>query len=209
MPNIKGGKGYKRGKHSSAKEEKLIEWDETSGEMVGRVIKSMGSRRFRVYCNDNKFRLCRLAGTIHKSEWVSPGSVVLVGVRCFSTLYQGEKPDGETGDITHVFSSEFYKEIKELPSTNRAIFTLIEQKNPADLDKLVEKNQLDDIDDFFLQEGEDGIEAEDETEEDIQRRIKEKEKNDAQEVERLEGEKARDLGRKAKRIEKELTLDDL
>ena len=46
--------------------------------MLGRVVKTLGQKRFRVYCNDNVERTCRLAGSVRKSQWVAEGSVVVV-----------------------------------------------------------------------------------------------------------------------------------
>lgn len=210
MPNMTGGKGYKRGKHSS-KEEKMIEWDEASGEMLGRVINVVGSRRFTVYCNDNKTRSCRLAGSIPKSDWVSIGAIVLVSIRLLPTsTTEGSGSAGKSvasmasaskiGDITNVFGSEFYKDLKDIPSTNRAIFMQVERKL-EEVMKLVESGTLDQ-DDLFLHEGE-----EDETV--AEKNIREEQEDLEKKAKFAQSVKERDIAIKSRRTEKEVTFDEL
>ncbi len=210
MPNMTGGKGYKRGKHSS-KEEKMIEWDEASGEMLGRVINVVGSRRFIVYCNDNKTRSCRLAGSIPKSDWVSIGAIVLVSIRLLPTsTTEGSGSAGKSvasmasaskiGDITNVFGSEFYKDLKDIPSTNRAIFMQVERKL-EEVMKLVESGTLDQ-DDLFLHEGE-----EDETV--AEKNIREEQEDLEKKAKFAQSVKERDIAIKSRRTEKEVTFDEL
>jgi len=87
MPPNKGGKNYKRGKNGGKDtgEVPMIDINGDDGQMIGRVLKSVGDRRFTVYCNDNKERLCRLCGTIRKNEWVQAGSLVLIAKRELNT----------------------------------------------------------------------------------------------------------------------------
>ncbi len=210
MPNMTGGKGYKRGKHSN-KEEKMIEWDEGSGEMLGRVIGILGSRRFTVYCNDNKTRTCRLAGSIPKSDWVSIGAIVLVSIRLLPTsTTEGTSSGAKTvaavasasmiGDITNVFASEFYKDLKDMPSTNRAIFMQVERKL-EEVIKLVQTGTLDQ-DDLFLHEGE-----EDETV--AEKNIREEQEELEKKAKFAQSVKDRDVALKSRRTEKEITFDEL
>jgi len=150
MPNVKGGKGYKRGKNSD-EAEKMIGWNTGDGEMLGRVVKVLGSRRFSVYCNDAILRTCRICGSMRKSDWVNLGAIVLVGVRSLGTsLTTTNKVDGliHTGDIIHLFATSLYKDLKAIPSTNPILFTCVEKR--IDDTTLTEEPQ----DDLFLDEGE-------------------------------------------------------
>ena len=202
MPNIKGGKGYKRGKHSSV-EEKMIEWNEAEGQMIGRVIGVLGSRRFNVYCNDNKTRVCRLCGSMNKSDWINKGAIVLIAERGLSTSTTGNNGK-EIGDVTHVFDSFFYKDLKAMPTTNPVLFTQVEEKNIEDVIKRVKEDNIDvDDDDFFLQEGEEeGTAA-------AEKNAKEASEKESKEAAWKESEKARAVTMRSRREEKEVTFDEL
>lgn len=202
MPNVKGGKGYKRGKHSTT-EEKMIEWSEADGQMIGRVIGVLGSRRFNVYCNDNKTRICRLCGSMNKSDWINKGAIVLIAQRSLSTSTTGNNGK-EIGDVTHVFDTFFYKDLKAMPNTNPVLFTQVEEKNIEDVIKRVKEDNVDvDDDDFFLQEGEEEGDAAAET------NAKEASEKESKEAARKESEKERALSMRTRRQEKEVTFDEL
>lgn len=202
MPNLHGGKGYKRGKHGST-EEKMIEWNEAEGEMLGRVIGVLGSRRFNVYCNDNKTRICRLCGSMNKSDWINKGSIVLIAVRGLSTSTTGNSGK-DIGDVTHVFDTFFYKDLKGMPKTNPVLFTQVEEKNIDDVIKRVKDDNVDiDDDDFFLQEGEEEGNAA------AEKNAYEASEKEAKEAAWKESEKARAVTMRSRREEKEVTFDDL
>lgn len=85
MPVNKGGNRAKKGKNSGGDNVKdMIDWDFANNEMPGRILRSLGSKRFEVYCNDDKTRICKLRGTIRKNEWVEKGSIVILSRRLFS-----------------------------------------------------------------------------------------------------------------------------
>ena len=202
MPNMKGGKGYKRGKNSTT-EEKMIEWNEAEGQMIGRVIGVLGSRRFNVYCNDNKTRICRLCGSMNKSDWINKGAIVLIAQRSLSTSTTGNSGK-EIGDVTHVFDAFFYKDLKAMPNTNPVLFTQVEEKNIEDVIKRVKGNNVDiEDDDFFLQEGEEEGTAAAET------NAKEASEKELKEAARKESEKERAITMRSRREEKEVTFDEL
>jgi len=153
-PNVKGGKGYKKGKHSEA-DPKMISWDVDQGQMIGRVLKSVGNRRFRVYCNDNKERICRLCGSMRKSDWVNEGSLVVMGIRSLSTVTSdnSESTHAETGDILSTIDSRLYSKLKKEPGINQALFTNIEEQDIRQVKKKVEEGAMDE--DFFEENGSD------------------------------------------------------
>ena len=132
MPNQKGGKGYKKGKHPSSEsmfDPKMITWDASDGQMLGRITRTLGQRRFRVYCNDNQERICRLAGAIRKSQWVSEGTVVILSTRNMGTgSAGGAAAEGglEHGDIIDVVDRNLHNKLKKEKGVNPNLFVQIE-----------------------------------------------------------------------------------
>jgi initiation factor 1A len=201
MPNVKGGKGYKRGKHATT-DEKMIEWNEADGQMIGRVIGVLGSKRFNVYCNDNKTRICRLCGSMNKSDWINKGAIVLIAERSLGTGTTGNNGK-QIGDVTHVFDTCFYKDLKAMPNTNPVLFTQVEEKNIEDVMKRVKEDNVDvDDDDFFLQEGEEEAPA-------AETNAKEASEKEAKDAARKESEKERAVTMRSRRQEKDVTFDEL
>ena len=137
MPNQKGGKGYKKGKHSGSEsmfDPKMISWDVSDGQMLGRIVRTLGQRRFRVYCNDNQERICRLAGSIRKSQWVSEGSVVVMSLRFLGSGSAGGAAGAglEAGDILDIVDQRLYSKLKKEKGVNPNLFVQMEQL--ADMD---------------------------------------------------------------------------
>ena len=191
MPNAKGGKGYKKGKHGGAEEAKLFEWDPKKGEMLGRVVKSLGNRRFRVFCNDNKERIAKIPGSMRKSEWVDEGSIVLIGVREISnaTSKQGE----DVADILTLAHSSLYGKLKKLAGVNPILFGQVEKEDGIELAKKIKKQEageaLDD-DDLFDRDDED--EEEDDDSSDSDEELTGEEKQKKKQLQRQEKDKKRD-----------------
>lgn len=151
MPNQKGGKGYKKGKHPTGDVDvKMIQWNEGDGQMFGRVLKSVGNRRFRVYCNDNTERLCKLAGAIRKSEWVGEGTVVVLSLRGLSSGAAVGGHAEDLGDILQVVDPRLYGKIKKLPNVNPALFAQVEHQDITQvITRVNQGSNLEDDDDLF------------------------------------------------------------
>lgn len=151
MPNNKGGKGYKKGKHPTGEiDVKMVQWNEEDGQMFGRVLKSVGNRRFRVYCNDNKERMCKLAGTIRKSEWVGEGTVVVLGLRGLSNGSNVGGNAEDLGDILQVVDPRLHGKIKKLPNINPALFVHVEAQDIQQVIQRVNQgSNMEDDDDLF------------------------------------------------------------
>jgi translation initiation factor 1A len=206
MPNMKGGKGYKRGARGDD-EEKMIEWDEKQGVMLGRVIKVLGSRRFSVYCNDSLTRICRIRGSMRKSDWINVGAIVLIAARTFDEQDQDSSDiidkGKEIGDIMHLFGPSMYRDLKNMPTTNSRLFTLVENHD----DKYPKKVE----DDLFLDEGEEEDEEEGETAAEKNARNAEKDAEDAAEFNKKAKARAQELTSKraAKDMDREISLHEL
>jgi initiation factor 1A len=194
MPNAQGGKGYKKGKHGGAEEAKLFDWDPKKGEMLARNIKSLGNRRFRVFCNDNKERIARLPGSMRKSEWVDEGAIVLVGVRELSnaTAKQGE----EVADILTLAHPSLYGKLKKLPGVNPILFGQLEKEDSAELMKKIARQnageEIDD-DDIFDRDGEEEGDDDESESSDTEEGLTGEEKQKKKQLQRQERDKKRDL----------------
>jgi initiation factor 1A len=170
-PNAKGGKGYKKGKHGGNDEPVFIECDERDNQMYGRVVENLGQRRFRVYCNDNVKRICKICGSMRKSEWVEKGLIVVISIRDLSEArFNTNSADIKIGDIIRIMESSLYGKLKKMENVNPLLFTDIENTNDAEIARrlfAIQQGELQD-DDIFDRgdgEGEAEAEAEDDSEE--------------------------------------------
>ena len=150
MPaNTKGGKGYRKGKNTTAENVKMLEWDADKGQMIGRTLKKLGDRRFNVFCNDNKNRICKLAGSIRKNQWVDEGALVLIGIRELGT--STTERTTEIGDILALVDTGIYGALKKQEGMNKLLFTNLEADDAATIQRKVNaiKSGIDDEDDIF------------------------------------------------------------
>ena len=90
MPNQKGGKNYKKSKHSSNTETPVL-IDRADDQMYARIIRNLGNRNMLTFCNDNRIRLCHIRGSMRKRVWLAIGDLVLISIREF------EKDTSESG----------------------------------------------------------------------------------------------------------------
>lgn len=80
MPNIRGGKSYKKskGKTKFDDDDQVAYLEIAKDQMVGRILKLLGNLNATVYCQDNKQRLCKICRSIKKSVRFDVGDVVLI-----------------------------------------------------------------------------------------------------------------------------------
>jgi translation initiation factor IF-1 len=151
-PNTKGGKGYKKGKHGDD-DSKVPQWDTAQGQMLGRVLKGVGSKRFRVYCNDNKERLCKICGSMRKSEFVEKGCVVILGLRTLGTATTAtSSANMELGDILKIIDTKFYGKLKKEEGINPVLFTDVEEQGANNVRARIAALGADATEDFFEHE---------------------------------------------------------
>ena len=84
MPNIVGGKNYKRGKKNpgnvSGKKIKTP-WIEDEPDCIyGYVEKKLGGNRIEARCSDRQIRQVIIPGAFHKKIWINPQDVILVQI---------------------------------------------------------------------------------------------------------------------------------
>lgn len=101
MPNVRGGKSFKRGKKKPVKKGDcpLAETDDPKKlNRYGMVIRRLGGRNIEIECDDAVIRRGYIPGRLHNKVWMNPSDVVLVQVdendktHCY-ILHKYEKTD--------------------------------------------------------------------------------------------------------------------
>ena len=122
MPNIRGGKGYKKGKGDNENEIVFLTKDKAEGQMIGRIVRALGDLNMSVFCEDNITRICKIAMGIKKKMRFFPGDIVLLSLRdCLlskTDLEQGKRPD--RGDILGKYHQAQFNEL--MKTENKYIF---------------------------------------------------------------------------------------
>lgn len=131
MPNLTGGKNYKKTKHSSEKPKYVEKSDD---QLFGRVLQILGNRNTLVFCNDNEIRLCHIRGSIRKDMWINVGDVVLISVRELND--KSEKY--QKGDILHRYDRDFYSKLKKEKGFNEKLLLNLETADPTQLKRFKE-----------------------------------------------------------------------
>ena len=144
MPNIRGGKSYKKskGKTKFGEDQEVAYLEIAEDQMVGRVLRLLGNLNVTVYCEDNKQRICKICRSIKKAVRFDVGDVVLISLRdCevpASDLAKGIR--GSRGDVLDRFHPKQYKDLKE-EGINPAIFLTLD--SVSEMAVKVEKGDLD------------------------------------------------------------------
>ena len=125
MPNIKGGKAYRSGKHADVKSILHdICWDQ--GQAPARVLKHLGDRNVMLYCNDNKERIGHIRGGLSKKKaTIEVGDVVLYSNR---TDGLGSSSTKERADILEKFNHDIIHDLKKQPFVNPKLFLQLERR---------------------------------------------------------------------------------
>ncbi len=161
MPNLQGGKKYKSSKHSNDVKAELHEIGE--GQMVGRVVRSLGNRRMLVYCNDGKQRICKIRGKLRKKvAFITVGDIILLSLR--EEMADGSSSvdvSGERGDILAKYDPTLFSKLKKEDGINPKLFLTIEtmESSVANSKLLGESAAADD--DYFDSGSDDEDEEED------------------------------------------------
>jgi translation initiation factor IF-1 len=154
MPiNTQGGKGAKKGKNAND-DIVMIECKDKDGQMFGRVVKVEGDRRFRIFCNDSKERICKLAGRIRRGDRVEKGGLVLISIRALS-------PVTEVGDIIANVDPRLYGKLKKVEGINPLLFVNLENEDKSAIKARVELLEEGIVEDEDIFERDVDAEAED------------------------------------------------
>ena len=130
MPNVKGGKNYKKSKNSGQTEPDFF--DRQDDQLYARVIKLLGNCNVLVFCNDGKRRLCHIRGGLRKKVWLNVGDLVLISLREFGSATVGGDEDSasnkwERGDIINKYDSGHVGRLKKDPEFNQILLNQVER----------------------------------------------------------------------------------
>jgi len=129
----KGGKNRKRGKNVNVDEEKRELVIKEEGQEYAQVIRMLGNGRLEAQCFDGKTRLCHIRGNMRKKVWVTPGDIVLIGLREFQDAkadvilkYSSDearrlKQAGQLSENTIINTTETKEEDNDVPFDFEAI----------------------------------------------------------------------------------------
>ena len=79
----KGGKNYRKGKHSGPVKRDLVTKESDEGLEYGRAEKMLGNGRVLVKCFDEVTRVGHIRGKMRRKVWIAPGDIVLCSLREF------------------------------------------------------------------------------------------------------------------------------
>ena len=172
MPNMKGGKNYKKMKHSQDVAPELHEIG--PGQQIGRVLRLLGNRRLSIYCNDNVERICRIRGKLQKRVWINTGDIVLVGMRDYSNPDSDDSDDGshkkfefkssDRGDVLAKYDPGVYSKLRKIEGINYHLFNNLETGVPEKIAKKSNGFNIGDDETFLFEEEEEQTNSEAEEE---------------------------------------------
>ena len=130
MPNLRGGKAYKKLKGKSKADDELqniIFIDKEEDQMVGRIVRLLGNLNTHVYCEDNLQRICKIRASIKKRVKFEMGDIVLISLRdCdIPTVQLKEGVRADRGDIIAKYHPHQFEQLKK-DGINPHLFAHIE-----------------------------------------------------------------------------------
>jgi initiation factor 1A len=133
MPNLRGGKAYKKSKGKSKLEDELanIIFIEKEGDQyIGRILKLLGNLNVQVYCEDKKQRICKIRSGIKKKIRFETGDIVLVSLRdCeMSGAELKEGIHSDRGDVIAKYHPQQFASLKD-EGVNPLIFAHLDTLN--------------------------------------------------------------------------------
>lgn len=137
MPNLTGGKNYKKSKQTGSIVKPFLE--KGADQLYARILRNLGGRNMLVYCNDNKVRLCHICGAMKKFNWLNVGDLVLVSLRDFEKKPEVGSKEYEKGDILAKYDSEHISRLKKMPDINPKLFMQLETVDGKILAELGDK----------------------------------------------------------------------
>jgi translation initiation factor 1A len=140
MPNLTGGKNYKKSKQTGSISRPFLERAED--QLYARILRNLGGRNMLVYCNDNKVRLCHICGAMKKFNWLNAGDLVLISLRGFEKKVEDSSKDKyEKGDILAKYDQEHYSRLKKMPDVNQRLFMQLETMDGKILAEIGDKEE--------------------------------------------------------------------
>ena len=127
MPrNLTGGNKAKSGKNEVGRVAELHEVDESQGQMVGRILRSLGDRNMLIYCNDGKERIAHIRGSLRKKvAKLEVGDIVLISLRG-EAMGTTSGSCMDRGDILAKYERDVYRQLKNIEGINPKLFNQLE-----------------------------------------------------------------------------------
>lgn len=159
MPNLRGGKAYKKGKKVPGEQNETISkfFKREKDQDYARVIRMLGNRRVVCFCNDGRERVCKIRGALckgPKKKRIDVGDIVLISFRDFEegsdedtdnvpttagketdptgnvmTLASGRK---DIADIIDKFHREHWRQIKKESDIHKFLFSVADLAGGVD-----------------------------------------------------------------------------
>jgi translation initiation factor 1A len=131
--NVKGGKGYKKGKKSGGVERQSDFDSRGDGQDYGRVVRILGGRRVALFCNDGVERICKIRGAMcrgPKKQIIGVGDVVLFSMRTFDDGSDSDSDGGVVGvrgssgcgDIILKYEANQWRQLRKEDGVNPSLF---------------------------------------------------------------------------------------
>ena len=122
MPNLHGGKSFKKSKKGSSEHnQKFVSRGE--GQDYARVTKLLGNRRMLCFCNDGKERIGKIRGGICKGsnkQIIRLDDIVLISFREF--LDESNDGLGAMCDILSKYEKSDWRDIRGEKGVNKHLF---------------------------------------------------------------------------------------
>ena len=143
MPNVKGGKAYKKTKHGCGDDDAVFV-EKEDDQMYARIVRNLGNQNMLVFCNDNKERIMRICGRMRKKIWLNVGDIVIICLRDFEAKECGK----ERGDIIAKVEPKHYSKIRKDDKVNEKLFINLENnRNSSVPDQTEDGYIMEHIDD--------------------------------------------------------------
>jgi translation initiation factor IF-1 len=158
MPNVKGGKAYKKGKNGGSENYVAPYLDRLEGQQVARALRLLGNRNVLCYCNDNRLRICHICGAMRGNRpgnRIEAGDMVLISLRDLRSAKEALAgvDGGARGDIIGRYDPAHYTILRADPEVNEKLFMKLETMDGMTLgeigvDKSKDSRIRDETDDF-------------------------------------------------------------
>jgi translation initiation factor 1A len=100
-------KGKRKGarKAGAAEKSREVPYRDEDGQTYALVTAMLGNGRLTARCEDTVERMCKIRGSMRRSEWISVGDLILVSLREF----QDSK-----GDVLHRYPHEDVRRLRKI-----------------------------------------------------------------------------------------------
>lgn len=103
MPRKGTRKGARRG--GAAEKFRDVPFRDEDGQSYAVVTAMLGNGRLRARCEDTVERMCKIRGSMRRSDWISVGDVILVGLRGFQDA---------KADVLHRYPHEDVRRLRKM-----------------------------------------------------------------------------------------------